>query len=68
MAESELKFGPNEMRASIAFHWKKVLSPGECHKEIISILGNGAVSLAITGSTNFDVAEGHMKITLGLVA
>ncbi len=46
MAESEPKFERNEMRAIIAFHWKKVLSPGECHKEIISVLGNGAVSLA----------------------
>ncbi len=61
MVESELKFERNEMRAIIAFHWKKGLSPGECHKEIISVLGNGAVSLATVYNWFNELrrAEGH---------
>jgi histone-lysine N-methyltransferase SETMAR len=46
MSESELKFERNEMRAIIAFHWKKGLNAQDCHKEITSVLGDSAVSLA----------------------
>jgi len=45
MSESEFKFERDKMRAIIAFHWKKGLTAQDSHKEVVSVLGDSAVSL-----------------------
>ncbi len=62
MSESKIEFRKNEIRAIIAFLWKKGLKPRECLNEMLTVLEENIVSEATVYNWFAELKRGRTSL------